>query len=355
MHTISKLAATAGLACALTLAGCAGTASAPGGDASAPGGDAAQTQSNLLKEPTDFTIDPMTGEFSFTATDENTGYYFVRAYALRDGEESGDEVTTSSRINGGSTGRVTGTLDLSVLQYGEYSIDLFSYAASGTDYETPEPVTLSLKSGVGGKLERPELLAIASGNQAEFVLDWWTLCDYNSLQYMPKVKFTFYSDEGLKNVVKEETVDTHDLLTGLTKTPPGTGFVWGERRDQSVVRWHKSTGAYEAFAFGGGADTEPEEMKFAFTNDDYIYQLDAGTYYVTAQAVSDYEYVSDSDASTPVKVVITSDQPSEKTEESSSELYVDPTTDGSSIWANPGEKADRVDAASSQTTTRELA
>ena len=358
MFKTSRFVLVAGLVCALTLTGCSsasstGTSGATDGAGSTTSQE--QTQSNELKEPTDFTIDPQTGEFSFTATDENTGYYFVRAYSLRDGEESGDEVTSSQRINGGSTGKITGTLDLSKLQYGEYNIDLFSYAASGTDYETPEPVTTVIRSGVGGKLERPEFLAIASGNQAELVLDWWTLCDYNSLQYMPKVKFTFYSDEACTQVVKEDTVDTHDLLAGLTMTPPGTGYVWGEKRDQSVVRWHTSTGEYSNSMMGGGDGGATAEMKFAFTNDDYVYQLDAGTYYVTAQAISDYEYVSDSDPSTPVKVVVTSDAPSADATESMTELYEDPETDGMSIWANPDEKTDRVDAPSSQTTSREIA
>lgn len=343
------------LVCALGLGVLPACSQAP--NASPEGGEAqsaSQDSKSELSQPTDFSVDSETGSFTFNATDENAGYYFVRVYALRDGEESGDQVVSSSRINGGLTGELSGQIDLSALTYGEYHVNLMTYAPSGTDYVSPDPVTLTLKAGVGGKLERPEMLAMASGNQVELVLDWWTLCDYNSLQYLPKVKFSFYADEGLSELVQEETVDTHDLLPGMKKTPPGTGYIWGEARDASVVRLHKSTG--DQVKMYGGPDEAPgvSDMQFGFVNDKYAFTLDSGTYYVTAQAISDYDFIESSDVSTPVVVTLTDEEPSSEFVESKTELYVDPMDDGTSIYANPGEKTDRVSAPESQETSVEI-
>lgn len=310
-----------------------------------------QASANTLKQPTDFTIDAATGQYTFNAVDENAGYYYVRVYALRDGRESGDMVAASERISG-AVGEKSGTIDLSGLSYGEYHVNLMTYAAAGTDYESPDAVTTTVKSGVGGTLEKPEMLVMASGNQVEFVLDWWTLCDWNSLQYMPKVKFTIYSDEALTKVVKEETVDTHDLLDTMKKNPPGTGYIWGEARDASVVRWHESTKPKTSM-FGG--ETGSESWKIGFVYNNYAYTLDAGTYYVTAQAISDYDFVNDSKASDPVSFTLTSADPSAEHTEATTSLWEDPDFDGSSVTATPGSKADRVDEPTTQTTTREAA
>ena len=76
--------------------------------------EAAEASEDQLGAPTDFQIDPNTGEYSFNATDERVGYYFVRFYALdENGNETGEYITSSKRINGGKTGEYSGTLDLS--------------------------------------------------------------------------------------------------------------------------------------------------------------------------------------------------------------------------------------------------
>ena len=72
---------------------------------------AAETDATL-KQPEDFQFDPMTGEFSFTATDDRTAYYFVWIFPVEDGTEATEYLATSARIMGGSTGAVTGKVDL---------------------------------------------------------------------------------------------------------------------------------------------------------------------------------------------------------------------------------------------------
>ena len=64
-----------------------------------------------------------------------------------------------------------------------------------------------LQYGVGQTLERPEMLVMTSGNQAELVVDWWTLCDYAFTQYMPSMEFTFYSDSACTQEVLTDVVD----------------------------------------------------------------------------------------------------------------------------------------------------
>ena len=185
-------------------------------------------EDNQLMAPTDFVMDPNTGEYSFTATDERVGYYFVRFYALdENGNEDGEYITSSSRINGGVTGEITGTLDLSGAAWGTYHVNLTSFAPAGTDYESPDPVTLTMQYGVGQTLERPEMLIMTSGNQAELVIDWWTLCDYAFTQYMPNMEFTFYSDAECTQEVMSEVVDLAPLMDTLRKNPPGMIYIWG--------------------------------------------------------------------------------------------------------------------------------
>ncbi len=343
--TVVALLASAALALAV-MVGCSGET-----------GQTTETTSSegvaTLQQPTDFTFDATTGDFTFTATDENTGYYYVRVYAIKDGQEVDDMVTASGRITGGSTGEMSGSVDLSGLSYGEYHVNLMSYAAAGTDYEPSDPVTLTVRGGVGGTLERPELLLMASGNQVELVLDWWTLCDWNSYQYLPQVKFTFYSDAECTQVVQEELVDTRGLLDTMKKNPPGTGYIWGEARDASVVRWHVSTKPIMSM-FGGDTSDEGETWQIGFINDCYAYTLDPGTYYVTATAVSDYDFISDSQPSEALEFTLTDAEPSSEFTEATTSMWEDPDFDGSSVTAAPGSKEDRVDAATAQTTTVEL-
>lgn len=304
--------------------------------AKAAGGEASEDR---LSAPTDFVMDPNTGEYSFTATDERTGYYFVRFYALDEkGNEDGEYITSSKRIKGGSTGTISGTLDLSGAAWGSYHVNLTAFAPAGTDYTNPEPVKLAVQYGVGQTLERPEMLVMTSGNQAELVVDWWTLCDYAFTQYMPSMEFTFYSDAECTQEVMSDVVDLEPLMDTLRKNPPGIIYIWG---------WSTSEGPHFYTAVNTDADGGTSEKTFAFKNDIYTYELEAGTYYVTAQALTKDEFTLDSQVSTPVEITLTDGEPTEEFESVTTELWKDPQL-MDMPGANPGQQPDRVDTSAEQ-------
>ena len=302
--------------------------------------EAEEASDNMLGAPTDFTMDPNTGEYSFTATDERVGYYFVRFYSLdENGNEKGEYITSSKRIRGGSTGEVTGTLDLSGAAWGTYHVNLTTFAPAGTDFVNPPAETLTIQYGVDETLERPEMLAMTSGDQVELVVDWWTLCDYAFTQYMPNMKFTFYSDADCTEEVMSDTVDLEPLMDTLRKNPPGIIYIWG---------WSTAVGPHfytitsdQEGGFGGGSST------FAFKNDIYTYTLDAGTYYVTAQALSKDEYTKDSEVSTPIEITIAGGEVTEDYEVATTELWTDPQL-MDMPGSNPGQQPDRIDTAAEQ-------
>jgi hypothetical protein len=293
----------------------------------------AAADENQLLAPENFTIDPNTGEWSFTAADDRVGYYFIRFYALEDGVETGQYVASSKRINGGKTGEYSGTIDLSDVAWGTYHINLTSFAPAGTSYESPEPVTVTVQYGAGLTLERPEMLVMTSGNQAELVVDWWTLCDYNFLQYMPEMKFTFYSDAECTQEVLSDTVDLNELTKTRSMNPPGLEYIWG---------WSTSEGPH----FYTVA-TDSNQSTFAFKNDIYTYTLDAGTYYVTAQALSKDEYTEDSQVSSVVEITLTDGEVTEEFESAFTELWADPQL-MDMPGSNPGQQPDRIDTAEAQ-------
>lgn len=305
--------------------------------------EGAEASDKELGAPTDFVMDPNTGEYSFTATDDRVGYYFVRFYALdENGNEDGEYITSSKRINGGKTGEITGTLDLSGAAWGTYHVNLTSFAPAGTDYESPAPETLAIQYGVDQTLERPEMMAMTSGNQAELIVDWWSLSDYAFTQYMPNMKFTFYSDAECTQEVLSDTVDLEPLMDTLRKNPPGMIYIWG---------WSTVEGPRFYTAVNEEAEEDSmfaaSEMTFAFKNDIYAYTLDPGIYYVTAQALSKDEYTKDSQVSTPIEITLTEDEPSEAFETAKTELWKDPQL-MDMPGTNPGQQPDRVDTAAAQ-------
>ncbi|MCD7814965.1 MAG: hypothetical protein LUH20_13135 [Lachnospiraceae bacterium] len=299
----------------------------------------ATEESNVLSAPTDFTIDPLTGEYSFTAVDENVGYYFIRVYKVKDGEESGDYIATSSRINGGSTGECTGTLDMSEIGWGTYHVNLVTFAAAGTDYEKPDAVTLTLEYGVGGTLERPEMMVMTSGNQMEVMIDWYTLADYVNCQYLPEVKISVYADAECTEEVLTDTVDTSVLLD-TAELLPGGSYVWG---------FSESIGEHFYTIEG-----ENDSKTFAFRYDVYTYNLDAGTYYVTCQALAKDEYTNDSQVSTVVEITLTDEESSSEYEYATTELWADMTVGMDRVYASSQVQTDRIDTADAQETVAEV-
>lgn len=305
----------------------------------------ASAEGQTLQAPTDFKFDPMTGEYSFTANDENMGYYFIRFYGMENGEISGEYISSSKRIRGGKTGEITGTLDMSSVAWGEFAVSLCSFAPAGTDYVTPDPINIMCQFGVDLPLERPEMLALYSGNKVQLVVDWWTLCDYRYNEYLPLMKFSFYSDADCTNEVMSETVDLADLAATMSKNPPGLVIIWGYHseaaKDANDLFLYETTEEFVGDPNAGFfAPHALEPMYFIY--DKYEYTLPAGTYYVTCQALSRDSYVKDSQVSTVLEITLTDDEPTSAYAEAKTELWTDPQQ-LDMPGANAGQQPDRVD------------
>ena len=308
---------------------------------------AAENSDTQLQAPTDFVFDPNTGEDSFQMTDERMGYYFIRVYHVdEEGNETGEYVVSSKRIKGGSTGEASGTLDVSAMPWGGYHINLVSFAPAGTEYSSPESVTLKAHYGIGKALERPEMLILTSGNQAELIVDWYSLSDYLYYEYLPDMKFTFYSDAECTQEVFADTVDLAVLPDGdgYEAIPPANGSAWGFAMNQGE---HLYTVTSES-------EQGTQEVSFSFINDIFTYTLDAGTYYVTCQALSKDEYCLDSQVSTAVEIVLTEGESTEEFTAVSTEQWTDPAYGFQRMYASAGAQIDRTDFAGAQEIYGEL-
>lgn len=298
------------------------------------GGKTAPTQTTAaesageLAAPSDFSFDTKTGDFTFTANDANAGYYFVRAYQVVDGKESTEYTTSSSRINGGSAGSKSGSLDASLFGWGTYHIKLITFAAAGSGYQAPESTVVSASYGIGGVLERPEMLIMTDGTDVEFVPDWYTIGDYYDYQYLPEMSFSVYSDEACTAEVMKETVNLQDLLATIDKHPAG-GYIWG---------------------YDPSSDHLYIGDQFGFKNSIYTYTLDAGTYYAVCQAVSNDEAnISSSQNSEVVKFTVEGGARDGSYEAFTTSLWQTPEAMGVPCAA-AGTYTDRVDFGQTQTT-----
>lgn len=328
------------LLCLLMAMGCLGAATAE--------------ESQTLLAPTDFTFDPATGDYAFTANDENMGYYFIRFYQVVDGKISGEYISSSKRIRGGTTGTITGTIDLSDVAWGAFAVSLTSYAPAGSAYENPEPINIMAQFGVGLPLERPEMLAMYSGNQVQLVIDWWTLSNYRYMEYLPYMTFRFYSDAECTDEVFSDTVDLETLKATMSKNPPGIIIIWGyhseaAKTDDDLFLYVPDDYDTEAAAasagnpWGGGGSLNPLYFRY----DNYAYTLSAGTYYVTCQAIARDEYVLDSQVSTVLEITLTDDEPTAEFSQAKTELWEDPQQ-MDMPGSNPGQKPERVDSCMDQ-------
>ncbi len=317
------LTLTGSMAAAALLAGCSGSSA---GSTSAAA--SSTSASGDLAAPTDFTADPESGEFSFTANDENMGYYFVRVFPVLNGVEQDAYVASSSRINGGKTGTVTGSFDASTIGWGTYHIKLISFAAAGTEANAPDAVILTANYGVGGVLERPEMLVITDGSEVQFIVDHYTLSDYKAYQYLPTVKFTVYSDADCTTEVKSEEFD---LSTLTMDTHPTGAYIWE----------YNNSGNYP---YVNGSTLLPEVT---------MSDLEPGTYYATCTAVSSVTDISDSQPSDAVEFAVTADAPDYNFTNATTSLWQDPEVMGMPC-AVAGAHDDRVDFGGSQTTSAVL-
>ena len=315
------LTLTGSVAAAALLAGCGG---------SSAGSTAASTASSTstsgdLAAPTDFTADPESGAFSFTANDEGMGYYFVRVFPVLNGVEQDAYVASSKRINGGKTGTITGSFDTSNIGWGTYHIKLISFAAAGTGAKAPDAVVITAEYGVGGTLERPEMLVITDGSEVQFIVDEYSLSDYKAYQYLPTAKFTVYSDAACTAEVKSEEFD---LSTLTMDTHPAGAYIWE----------YNTSGNYP---YINGTTLVPQVT---------MTDLEPGTYYATCTAVSGIADIADSQPSDAVEFTVTADAPDYNFTTAATSLWQDPAFMGMPC-AIAGEHDDRVDFGGTQTTS----
>ena len=308
----------------------------------------ASAEETVLVPPTDFVFDPATGNYSFNAVDENVSYYFIRFFEVKNGEISGEYISSSKRIRGGKTGEISGTIDLSDVAWGNYAVSLNSFAAAGSSFVSPEPINIYTVFGVGLPLERPEMLAMYSGNRVQFVIDWWTLDNYLYYEYLPYARFTFYADEACTQEVYSDTVDLALLKDTLRKNPPGIIEIWG----YNMTKGDHLYVPVGTPVNGGPVGSLRSELYFCYDLYSYTTEsmgIPAGTYYVTLQAISRDEYILNSQVTPAIAITLTDDAPVAEYGMAATELWKEPgQMDMPGV--NPGLQTDRVDFAVNQPT-----
>ncbi len=297
-------------------------------------------ESVTLTAPVDFTFNTETGEYSFTTTDDNAGYYFIRVYPVISGTEANAYVASSKRINAGKLGEKSGKMDVSSIGWGTYHVKLITYAAAGTDYKTPDAVVLTAFYGVGGTLEKPEYMVVTDGNTVEFTLDWYTLSHYKDFQHLPTIRYSAYADAECTQLIASEDFDTNTLVVD---THPTMAYIW----EYSLTAGHMNFTPTASGPMGGETSGYCLVPQVTLT-------LDAGTYYLTVQAISDNEEViASSKASDVIEVTIDGSEPNGEFETFKSSLWTDPSVMGMPTAASNGGEG-RVDSASGQTTTSKV-
>lgn len=295
-----------------------------------------ETSGAALESPSDLEIDLETGEFTFTSNDDGVAYYFLRAYTYEDGVQSTEYIATSSRITGNTTGTLSGTIDVSELGWGTYTFNLVGFAAAGSDDEDPETISVLATLGIGGVMERPELMVITDGYEAEFYIDLYTLSDWYAYQRMPTVVFNIYSDADCTELVESIEYDTSELEPeGMP--PTFEGYVWTIDKTSDHL-YLSSEGLSDAGII-------PEVT---------VTDLEAGTYYVTVTALGTEDGISDSEASEAVEFTVTTDEPDGDFTATTTSLWVDPVLYDFAAQAVKGSQTDRVDFALDQETTYEI-
>jgi hypothetical protein len=350
-NTIAQRIGAGFMACTLAttlglgLVGCSSSSSSTSTDSSSS--TTTQQSADTLAAPTDLSIDFKTGKFTFTSNDEGIGYYFLRVYPTSSDDGTDEYLATSKRVNGG-TGQLSGTVDLSSLGWGEYKFNLVSFASTGSEKSAPEVQSVVYQLGVGGVMEKPEMMVLADGKQAEFYIDCFTLSDWYDQQRMPEVEFNIYSDADCTTLVKSETVDLSDMAPVAASGPWATGTNWATDADALHKYLQPATG--DSASAMTTSTLEATGLTVQLVVDD----LDAGTYYVTATAKGTSDgMISDSKASDVVEFTVTADEPTGEFVATKTSLWADPELSQVGATASAGAQEGRVDTAASQTTTGE--
>lgn len=330
----------------LGMVGC-GTSSTSGSATSEA--TATASADGTLAAPSDLSIDFATGDFTFQANDENMGSYYLRVYTNTDGEQGSEYVATSKRLKGGSTGEVSGNVDLSELAWGTYNFNIVSAATSGSGDTAPDPQVFTYQLGIGGTMERPEMMVLADGNEAEFYIDLYTLSDWNKMQRMPEVDFTIYSDAECTKEVKTVTVDLSDMAPQEASGPWASGTMWASDAEGTHKYLEPSA---DASASAGPMASSGSSDPVALVSQAVVDDLGAGTYYVTATAKGDADAeISDSQASEAVEFTLTDAEPTGEFTATKTSMWADPEYGSMGLTAQEGTYTDRVDFAGGQTTS----
>lgn len=348
-NAIAKRAGAGLMACALAttlglgLVGCGSTST--GGDSGSS--TTASQSADTLAAPTDLDVDFKTGKFTFTSNDEGVGYYFLRVYPTISDDGTDEYLATSKRINGGE-GQLSGTIDTSALGWGQYRFNLVSFASSGSEKSAPEVQSAVYQLGVGGVMEKPEMMVLTDGKQAEFYIDCFTLSDWYEQQRMPEVEFNVYSDAECKTLVKTETVDLSDLAPVAASGPWASGTNWATDAD-ALHKYLQPTEDDSSSPMSSSVEAA------GLTSQLVLDDLGAGTYYVTvtAKGTSDGK-ISGSKASDVVEFTVTADATTGEFTAAKTSLWADPELGMAGASASAGAQEGRVDSAASQTTTGEL-
>lgn len=331
----------------LGLVGCGNTTSSSDTSSSST----ATQSADKVATPSDFEIDFSTGDFTFTSNDEDASYYYLRVYENNDGTQASEYSATSERVSGGETGTLEGNIDLSGLSWKTYNFNLVGAASSGSGKEAPDTLSVTYQLGVGGVMERPEMMVLTDGNTAEFYIDLYTLSDWYKTQRMPTVEFNIYSDAECTQLVKTESVDLSGMSPVEASGPWASGTMWETDPDATHLYLQPSEDSGQQGGGGQGGQTEAAGLVSQLVVDD----LEAGTYYVTATAKgTDDGKISDSKPSDAVEFTVTDDEPTGEFTATKSSMWVDPELTAMGASAQEGTQTDRVDTAASQTTTGEI-
>lgn len=224
---------------------------------------------NLLTQPTNFTFNEETGEFSFDGV-ENAGYYYVRIFGYNEVQDVDDNIyiSTSKRLEGGK-GKKTGTVDVASLVCGAYRVKCQVFAPSGTDFVAPDPVMKVIYKQQGVKLITPQFKLTSEGNKLTINADEYVFASYIKYQQFPCLKYVVKDSNG--NVVQEIAHLKSDLVYDLNLTTMMNLYAFTDSATKSV-------------------------------------NLTPGTYTVQAIATTptkDSKYISDADLSEVVSITLT--------------------------------------------------
>lgn len=209
---------------------------------------------NLLAQPTNFTFNEETGEFSFDGV-ENAGYYYVRIFGYNEVQDVDDNIyiSTSKRLAGGA-GKKSGTVDVTSLVCGAYRVKCQVFAPSGTDFVAPDPVMKVIYKQQGVKLITPQFKLTSDGNKLTINADEYVFASWIKYQQFPCLKYVIKDSNG--NVVQEIAHLKSDLVYDLNLTTMMNLYAFTDSATKSL---NLTPGTYKVQAI---ATTPTKDSKY---------------------------------------------------------------------------------------------